>query len=86
MLPPPCRRLPPAAAGRLHRAHCRPGAALYSHQRTLSLANTQAKQAAEAAARAAAKAAKGDAAAALEDDSNEETDPTKSVCLQCICS
>ncbi len=44
-------------------AHLRPG--------------PQAKQAAEAAARAAAKAAKGDAAAALEDDSNEETDPTK---------
>jgi hypothetical protein len=37
----------------------------------------QAKQAVEAAARAAAKAAKGDAPAALEDDSNEETDPTK---------
>jgi hypothetical protein len=37
----------------------------------------QAKQAAQAAERAAAKAAKGEAAAALEDDSNEETDPTK---------
>ena len=37
----------------------------------------QAKQAVEAAARAAEKAAKGGAAPALEDDSNEETDPTK---------
>lgn len=36
----------------------------------------QARQAAEAAARAAAKAAKGDGVA-LEDDSSEETDPTK---------
>ncbi len=31
----------------------------------------------EAAARAEAKAAKGDAGVALEDDSNEETDPNK---------
>lgn len=37
----------------------------------------QAKQAVEAAAKAADKAAKGGAAPALEDDSNEETDPTK---------
>lgn len=43
----------------------------------LVLPFSQAKQAVDAAARVAAKAAKGDAAAALEDDSNEETDPTK---------
>ncbi|KAL4449030.1 hypothetical protein ABPG77_007747 [Micractinium sp. CCAP 211/92] len=46
-------------------------------QKEKEMAEKKAKQAAEAAARAAAKAAKGDAAAALEDDSNEETDPTK---------
>ncbi|PRW20466.1 lysine--tRNA ligase isoform X2 isoform A [Chlorella sorokiniana] len=46
-------------------------------QKEKEQAEKKAKQAAEAAARAAAKAAKGEAAAALEDDSNEETDPTK---------
>lgn len=38
---------------------------------------SQARQAAEAAARAASKAAKTEHESALEDDSNEETDPTK---------
>lgn len=46
-------------------------------QKEKDMAEKKAKQAVEAAERAAAKAAKGDADAALEDDSNEETDPTK---------
>ncbi|PSC69980.1 lysine-tRNA ligase isoform X2 [Micractinium conductrix] len=46
-------------------------------QKEKEMAEKKAKQAVDAAARVAAKAAKGDAAAALEDDSNEETDPTK---------
>lgn len=56
---------------------CPPSTPSSAHALARLRPRLQAKQAAEAAARAAAKAAKGDAAAALEDDSNEETDPTK---------
>lgn len=73
-------RPPPPAAARPSRCRSlRLGTAAVHTQACVLRVRLQAKQAAEAAARAAAKAAKGDAAAALEDDSNEETDPTKSV-------